>query len=68
MKHTGQQLIQQLQSRDLVAQISGDQDEVSLSSNEMTILNQDWNKPFNNQITISGIDDAIIDGDIFLVL
>ena len=34
----------------------------------MTILNQDWNKPFNNQITISGIDDAIIDGDIFLVL
>ena len=25
MKHTGQQLIQQLQSRDLVAQISGDQ-------------------------------------------
>ena len=49
-------------------QISGDQDEVSLSSNEMTILNQDWNKPFNNQITISGIDDAIIDGDIFLVL
>ena len=49
-------------------QISGDQDEVSLSSTEMTILNEDWNKPFNNQITISGLDDAIIDGDIFLVL
>ena len=49
-------------------QISGDQDEVSLSSTEITILNEDWNKPFNNQITISGLDDELIDGDIFLVL
>ena len=49
-------------------QISGDQDEVSLSSNNITILNDDWNKPFNNQITITGIDDELIDGDIFIVL
>ena len=49
-------------------QISGDQDEVSLSSTEITILNENWNKPFNNQITISGLDDELIDGDIFLVL
>ena len=48
--------------------ISGDQDEVSLSSNDITILNDDWNKPFNNQITITGIDDELIDGDIFIVL
>ena len=34
----------------------------------ITILNDDWNKPFNNQITITGIDDELIDGDIFIVL
>ena len=35
--------------------ISGDPGEVSLSS--ATILNADWNKPFNNQIT-TGLDDT----------
>ena len=48
--------------------ISGDAAEVSLSTTSITIANADWNKPFNNQITITGIDDSIIDGDIFLVL
>ena len=48
--------------------ISGDASEVSLSTSTMTIANADWNKPFNNQITITGLDDGIIDGDIFLVL
>ena len=48
--------------------VSGDQGEVSLSASSVTILNADWNKPFNNQITITGKDDALIDGDIFLVL
>ena len=48
--------------------ISGDPEEVSLSASSVTILNADWNKPFNNQITITGLDDALIDGDIFLVL
>ena len=49
-------------------QISGDQGEVALSTNEITIQNEDWNKPFNNQVTISGLEDALVDGDIFLVL
>ena len=48
--------------------ILGDPDEVTLSSNSMTILNANWNKPFNNQVTLTGLDDALIDGDIFLVL
>ena len=48
--------------------ISGDAAEVSLSTTTMTIANADWNKPFNNQITITGLDDGIIDGNIFLVL
>ena len=48
--------------------VSGDPGEVSLSASSVTILNADWNKPFNNQITITGQDDALIDGDIFLVL
>ena len=48
--------------------VSGDPGEVSLSASSVTILNADWNKPFNNQITITGKDDALIDGDIFLVL
>ena len=48
--------------------ISGDPGEVSLSASSVTILNADWNKPFNNQITITGLDDTLIDGDIFLVL
>ena len=48
--------------------VLGDALEVSLSANSMTIPNADWNKPFNNQITLTGLDDALIDGDIFLVL
>ena len=48
--------------------ILGDADEVSLSASTMIIANADWNKPFNNQITLTGLDDALIDGDIPLVL
>lgn len=48
--------------------ILGDTDEVSLSASSITIANSDWNKPFNNQITLTGLDDALIDGDVFLVL
>ena len=48
--------------------ILGDAGEVSLSASSITIANADWNKPFNNQITITGQDDTLIDGDIFLVL
>tara|TARA_B100001173_G_C16030679_1_gene566687 strand:- start:280 stop:6750 length:6471 start_codon:yes stop_codon:yes gene_type:complete len=48
--------------------VLGDAAEVILSSTSITIANLDWNKPFNNQITLTGVDDAIIDGDIILVL
>ena len=48
--------------------ISGDAGEASLSTSSITIANADWNKPFNNQVTITGLDDGIIDGNIFLVL
>ena len=48
--------------------ILGDVSEASLSATSMTIANANWNKPFNNQITLTGLDDALIDGDIFLVL
>ena len=48
--------------------VLGDAAEVSLSSTSMTIANADWNKPFNNQITLTGLDDTLIDGDISLVL
>jgi gliding motility-associated-like protein len=48
--------------------ILGDIDEASLSTTSITILNDDWNKPFNNQVTLTGLDDNLIDGDIFLVL
>ena len=48
--------------------ISGDTDEATLSANSITISNENWNKPFNNQITVSGLDDTLLDGDIFLVL
>lgn len=46
----------------------GDPGEASLSTTSMTILNANWNKPFNNEVIITGLDDALIDGDIFLVL
>lgn len=48
--------------------ILGDAAEVSLSSTSITIANDDWNKPFNNQITLTGLDDTLIDGNISLVL
>ena len=48
--------------------IIGDDAEVIISSSSMTIANSDWNKPFNNQITITGVDDTVIDGDITLIL
>jgi hypothetical protein len=48
--------------------ILGDVSEASLSVTSMTIANANWNKPFNNQITLTGLDDALIDGDILLVL
>lgn len=48
--------------------VLGDSAEVSLSTTSLTILNSDWNKPFNNQIILTGLDDSLVDGDIFLVL
>ena len=49
-------------------QISGDTDEVGLSTDTIFIDDDDWNIPENNRVTITGLDDEILDGDIFLVL
>lgn len=49
-------------------QIQGDTDEVGLSTDTIFIDDDDWNIPENNRVTITGLDDEILDGDIFLVL
>ena len=48
--------------------ISGDLDEVSLSTSSITILNANWNSPTLNRVIVTGLDDDIIDGDIALKL
>ena len=48
--------------------ISGDLDEVSLSTSSITILNANWNTPSLNKVIVTGLDDDIIDGDIALKL
>ena len=48
--------------------ISGDLDEVSLSTTSITILNANWNNPTLNRVIITGLDDSIIDGDVALKL
>ncbi|MDA9360871.1 gliding motility-associated C-terminal domain-containing protein [Flavobacteriaceae bacterium] len=42
--------------------LSGDVDEVTLSANSITITAANWDKPAANQITLTGIDDFLIDG------
>jgi len=42
--------------------LSGDVDEVSLSATSITIKAVNWDNPFANQITLTGIDDFLIDG------
>lgn len=42
--------------------LSGDSDEVTLSANSITITAANWDKPAANQITLTGIDDFLIDG------
>ena len=42
--------------------LSGDVDEVTLSANSITISAANWNNPSANQITLTGIDDFLIDG------
>ncbi len=37
-------------------------DEITLSSNRITITAANWNNPSANQITLTGIDDFIVDG------
>ncbi len=49
-------------------EIQGDVDEVGLSTDTIFIDDDDWNVPENNRVTITGLDDEILDGDIFLVL
>ena len=48
--------------------ISGDLDEVSLSTSSITILNANWNSPSLNKVIVTGLDDDIIDGDVPLKL
>ncbi len=48
--------------------IVGDLGEVSLSTTSITILNANWNSPNLNRVTLTGLDDDIIDGDIALKL
>ena len=42
--------------------LSGDVDEVSLSATSITIKAVNWDNPSANQITLTGIDDFLIDG------
>ena len=42
--------------------ISNNIDEITLSSNSITITAINWNNPSANQITLTGIDDFIVDG------
>jgi len=42
--------------------LGGDVDEVTLSANSITITAANWDKPASNQITLTGIDDFLIDG------
>ena len=42
--------------------LSGDVDEVSLSATSITIKAINWDNPSANQITLTGIDDFLIDG------
>ena len=42
--------------------ISNNIDEIKLSSNSITITAINWNNPSANQITLTGIDDFIVDG------
>ena len=36
---------------------------MNLNETSITILNNDWDNPSANQITITGLDDLIVDGD-----
>ena len=42
--------------------LGGDLDEVTLSANSITISAANWDNPSSNQITLTGIDDFLIDG------
>ena len=42
--------------------LSGNTEEVLLSANSITIASVNWNNPTANQITITGLDDFIVDG------
>ena len=43
--------------------LSGPSGEMNLNETSITILNNDWDNPSANQITITGLDDLIVDGD-----
>jgi hypothetical protein len=45
-----------------------DTSEGSLSSNSITITPSSWNSPNTNQVTITGVDDSIPDGDVGYLL
>ena len=49
--------------------LSGPSGEMNLNETSITILNNDWDNPSANQITITGLDDLIVDGDkqVFLI-
>ena len=42
--------------------LNGNTEEVLLSANSITIASVNWNNPTANQITITGLDDFIVDG------
>jgi len=43
--------------------LSGPSGEMSLSENSITILSANWDNPLANQITVTGLDDILVDGD-----
>ncbi|MGY8968736.1 MAG: T9SS type B sorting domain-containing protein, partial [Flavobacteriales bacterium] len=48
--------------------LSTNTDEVTLSANSITISAANWNNPTANQITLTGVDDFIIDGTMSIIL
>ena len=43
--------------------LSGPSGEMNLNETSITILNNNWDNPSANQITITGLDDLLVDGD-----